>query len=172
MVDNSYLVSDSFIDEELKKLLDTLYEDIKLHPYYKNFVEAEKILDSSVNLRMKFLPNTRMKEAFKMEEKKTTLVNGKKFDYDVYSLDEYDYPLDEKLIAQSPADKRDQSRLLVMNRETGELKDQHFYDIVNYFRKGDVLVRNNTKVIPARLFGVKEETGAHVEVLLLKVVAM
>lgn len=108
-----------------------------------------------------------MKEAFKMEEKKTTLVNGKKFDYDVYSLDEYDYPLDEKLIAQSPADKRDQSRLLVMNRETGELKDQHFYDIVNYFRKGDVLVRNNTKVIPARLFGVKEETGAHVEVLLL-----
>lgn len=53
MVDNSYLVSDSFIDEELKKLLDTLYEDIKLHPYYKKFVEAEKILDSSVNLRMK-----------------------------------------------------------------------------------------------------------------------
>ncbi len=53
MVDNSYLVSDSFIDEELKKLLDTLYEDIKLHPYYKNFVEAEKILDSSVNLRLK-----------------------------------------------------------------------------------------------------------------------
>lgn len=95
------------------------------------------------------------------------IVNGKEFDYDVFNLDEYDYDLDESLIAQTPAEKRDCSRLLVLDKSNGDLKDKHFYDIVDYFHKGDVLVRNNTKVIPARLFGFKKETGAHVEVLLL-----
>ena len=91
----------------------------------------------------------------------------KEFGYNVYNLDEYDYYLPEELIAQSPSDKRDQSRLLVLNKDDGSLKDQHFYDILDYLQPGDVLVRNNTKVIPARLFGIKEETGAKVEVLLL-----
>ena len=91
------------------------------------------------------------------------------FDYDVYSLDSYDYFLPEELIAQSPSDKRDESHLLVMDRKTGELADEpRFKNIENYLHEGDVLVRNNTKVIPARLIGVKKETGARVEVLLLR----
>lgn len=90
------------------------------------------------------------------------------FDYDVYSLNSYDYYLPEELIAQSPSEKRDESRLLTMNRKTGELKDEKFFhNIINYLKPGDVLVRNNTKVIPARLFGIKKETNGHCEVLLL-----
>lgn len=81
---------------------------------------------------------------------------------------EFDFELPESLIAQHPLDDRTTSRLLVVHKNTGELEHKHFYDIVNYFKKGDVLVRNNTRVIPARLFGTKEETGAHVELLLLK----
>ncbi len=93
----------------------------------------------------------------------------KEFDYDVYSLDSYDYFLPEELIAQSPADRRDESRLLVMDRKTGEITDEpYFKNIENYLREGDVIVRNNTKVIPARLIGIKKETGAKVEVLLLR----
>ena len=80
----------------------------------------------------------------------------------------FDYYLPEELIAQEPSKVRDECRLLSVNRETKTYKDEHFYDIVKYFKKGDVLVRNNTKVIPARLFAVKEKTGAKVEVLLLK----
>ena len=80
----------------------------------------------------------------------------------------FDYYLPEELIAQSPAEKRDHSRLLVVNRETKTYEDKHFFDIVNYLNEGDVLVRNNTKVIPARLLGIKEVTGAHCELLLLK----
>lgn len=80
----------------------------------------------------------------------------------------FDYYLPEELIAQSPSKIRDECRLLSINRETKEYKDEHFYDIVKYFKKGDVLVRNNTKVIPARLFAIKDKTGAKVEVLLLK----
>lgn len=96
-------------------------------------------------------------------------MNTEGFDYDVYSLSSYDYYLPEELIAQSPADKRDESRLLVVNRKTGDLIDEkHFYEITHYLRPGDVLVRNNTKVIPARLLGEKKETHAHVEVLLLR----
>jgi S-adenosylmethionine:tRNA ribosyltransferase-isomerase len=91
----------------------------------------------------------------------------KEFGYNVYDLNEYDYNLPEELIAQTPSEKRDESRLLSLNRKTGEMKDQHFFDIVSYLHPGDVIVRNNTKVIPARLIGVKEETGARVEVLLL-----
>lgn len=82
--------------------------------------------------------------------------------------DDFDYYLPEELIAQTPIEKRDASRLLILDKDTGNLTDKHFYDIVDYLNPGDVLVRNNTKVIPARIFGVKDETGAHVEVLLLK----
>ena len=80
----------------------------------------------------------------------------------------FDFDLPEELIAQSPSSKRDESRLLLINKTKKSYTDGHFYDIIDYLHKGDVLVRNNTKVIPARLFGVKEETGAHVELLLLK----
>ena len=85
-----------------------------------------------------------------------------------YSVEQFDFYLPEELIAQSPSEIRDHSRLMVVNKKTGEIEHKHFYDIINYLKPGDVLVRNNSKVIPARLFGLKEETGAHVEVLLLK----
>ncbi len=81
---------------------------------------------------------------------------------------EFDYNLPQELIAQTPLKDRTTSRMLVVHKNSGELEDKHFFDIVDYFHAGDVLVRNNTKVIPARLFGTKEETGAHVEVLLLR----
>ncbi len=91
-----------------------------------------------------------------------------KFDYDVYSLSSYDYYLPDELIAQSPSEKRDESKLLTMNRMTGKIKDEEkFHNIINYLKEGDVLVRNNTKVIPARLFGIKKATNGHCEVLLL-----
>ena len=83
-------------------------------------------------------------------------------------LSEFDFNLPEELIAQTPLDKRDTSRLMVLNRENQTIEHKHFYDIIDYLKPGDVLVRNNTKVIPARLFGIKEETNGHVEVLLLK----
>ncbi len=89
------------------------------------------------------------------------------FNYDIFDINQYDYDLPEELIAQSPAEKRDFSKLLVLNRANKTYEDKFFYDIVDYIRPSDVLVRNNTKVIPARLFGVKEETNAHVELLLL-----
>ena len=82
--------------------------------------------------------------------------------------DDFDYYLPEELIAQTPLLKRDTSRLLVIDKKTGKYEDKHFYDIIDYLHEGDVLVRNNTKVIPARIFGIKQDTGAHVEVLLLK----
>ncbi len=81
---------------------------------------------------------------------------------------DFDYDLPQELIAQTPLLNRSASRLLVLNRETKEYEDHHFDEIVNYFKAGDVLVRNNTRVIPARLFGTKEETNGHVEMLLLK----
>ena len=80
----------------------------------------------------------------------------------------FDFYLPEELIAQKPSEKRDHSRLLAINKETKTYEDRVFYDIIDYLRPGDVLVRNNTKVIPARLIGVKEVTGANVELLLLK----
>lgn len=83
-------------------------------------------------------------------------------------ISEFDYDLPEELIAQTPLQKRDTSRLMVLDRKTRTIEDKHFYDILDYLHKGDILVRNNTKVIPARLYGIKEETGGHVEVLLLK----
>ena len=83
-------------------------------------------------------------------------------------LSEFDYNLPEELIAQTPLQKRDTSRLMVLNRKERTIEDKHFYDILDYLHAGDILVRNNTKVIPARLYGTKEETNGHVEVLLLK----
>lgn len=83
-------------------------------------------------------------------------------------ISEFDYDLPEELIAQTPLQKRDTSRLMVLNRKDETIEDKHFYDILDYLHEGDILVRNNTKVIPARLYGIKEETNGHVEVLLLK----
>ncbi len=80
----------------------------------------------------------------------------------------FDFYLPEELIAQRPADKRDESRLLAVNLSNQTFEDKHFFDIIDYLHPGDVLVRNNTKVIPARLLGIKEKTGAHCELLLLK----
>lgn len=83
-------------------------------------------------------------------------------------IDEFDYHLPEELIAQKPAEKRDASRLLVVHRSDDSIEHKHFYDILDYFNEGDCLVMNNSKVLPARLYGVKEETGAKVEFLLIK----
>lgn len=83
-------------------------------------------------------------------------------------MEDYNYSLDESLIAQKPIKDRSQSKLLVMNKYTGELKHQVFHDMIDFLKKGDVLVLNDTKVIPARLFGVKKSTKAHLEILLLK----
>lgn len=85
-----------------------------------------------------------------------------------YSVRQFDFDLPEELIAQSPSKIRDHSKLMVLNKKEKTIEHRHFYDILSYLKKGDVLVRNNSKVIPARLFGVKEQTNAHVEVLLLK----
>lgn len=82
--------------------------------------------------------------------------------------DDFDYYLPEELIAQTPLKKRDSSRLLVLDRKTGEIEHKHFTDIIDYLEEGDTLVLNDTKVLPARLIGTKEETGAVIEVLLLK----
>ena len=81
---------------------------------------------------------------------------------------DYYYDLPERLIAQDPLPDRSSSKLMFLDKHTGEYSHHHFYEIVDYLNEGDVLVLNNTKVIPARLYGVKEDTGAVVEVLLLK----
>ena len=81
---------------------------------------------------------------------------------------DFDYYLPEELIAQTPVYPRDSSRLLVYDREKDKIEHKHFFDVVDYLKEGDVLVRNNTKVIPARLLGIKEITGAKCELLLLK----
>ena len=83
-------------------------------------------------------------------------------------INDFDYNLPEELIAQTPAEKRDFSRLLVVHRNDGTVEHKHFYDIIDYLKEGDCLVLNNSKVLPARMFGVKEGTGAKVEFLLIK----
>ena len=83
------------------------------------------------------------------------------------NVEEFDYHLPESLIAQTPLKNRDQSRLLVLGRKTGNIAHKHFTDIMDYFEPGDTLVLNDTRVMPARLFGLKEETGAKVEMLML-----
>lgn len=83
-------------------------------------------------------------------------------------LEDFNYNLPEELIAQEPAESRDKSRLLVLHRDSGIIEHRQFRACVDYFRAGDVLVINNTKVLPARLMGIKDKTGARIEVMLLK----
>jgi len=82
-------------------------------------------------------------------------------------LEEFNYNLNESLIAQTPIEKRDESRLMILDKVTGEIEHKHFKDIINYLNKDDILVMNNTKVFPARLIGEKEKTKAVIELLLL-----
>lgn len=84
------------------------------------------------------------------------------------NINDFDYALPLELIAQHPADKRDASRLLVVHRDTGKTEHRCFHDILEYLNPGDCLVMNNSKVLPARLYGTKEKTGAKVEFLLIK----
>ncbi|WP_138268377.1 tRNA preQ1(34) S-adenosylmethionine ribosyltransferase-isomerase QueA [Anaerofustis stercorihominis] len=81
---------------------------------------------------------------------------------------DFDYNLPEELIAQTPIEKRDFSRLMVVNRNTKEIEHKHFYDLIDYLNEGDTLVLNNSRVFHARLFGIKEETGAKIETFVLK----
>ena len=81
---------------------------------------------------------------------------------------DFDFHLPEELIAQTPLEKRDASKLLIVNRETGEMQDKPFHPIIDMLEPGDALVMNDPRVLPARLYGQKEETGGHVELLLLK----
>ncbi|MFA5527086.1 MAG: tRNA preQ1(34) S-adenosylmethionine ribosyltransferase-isomerase QueA [Peptostreptococcales bacterium] len=83
-------------------------------------------------------------------------------------INDFNYELPEELIAQVPVAKRDESRLMVIDRSTGAIESKTFFDIVDYLEEGDCLVMNNSKVIPARIYGYKEETGAQVEFLLTK----
>ena len=82
--------------------------------------------------------------------------------------EDFDYKLPEELIAQHPADKRDFSRLMVVDRKTGKREDKHFYDIIDYLNEGDLLVMNDTRVIPARLFGHRKGKEEEIEVFLLE----
>ena len=83
-------------------------------------------------------------------------------------VEDFNYDLPEELIAQTPLEKRDSSRLLVLDKKTGEIEHKHFSDIIDYLEEGDTLVLNDTKVLPARLIGEKEDTHAVIEILLLK----
>ncbi|MCE4991895.1 tRNA preQ1(34) S-adenosylmethionine ribosyltransferase-isomerase QueA [Staphylococcus haemolyticus] len=83
------------------------------------------------------------------------------------NVEEFDYDLPESLIAQTPLKDRDQSRLLVLGRNSGNIEHKHFKDVIDYLETGDTLVLNDTRVMPARLFGLKEDTGAKVEMLML-----
>lgn len=83
-------------------------------------------------------------------------------------IDLFDFELPEELIAQTPLSNRDASRLMVLNKKTGEIRHETFRNIISYLRKGDCLVLNDTRVMPARLYGEKTDTGANIEVLLLK----
>ncbi len=83
-------------------------------------------------------------------------------------VEDFDYDLNEDLIAQTPIKDRDTSKLLVLDKKNGEIEHKHFYDIIDYLEKGDTLVLNDTKVLPARLIGEKTDTHAIIEILLLK----
>jgi S-adenosylmethionine:tRNA ribosyltransferase-isomerase len=82
--------------------------------------------------------------------------------------DDFDYELPEELIAQTPLEKRDNSKLMILDKNTGEIKHEKFYNIINYLNENDILVLNDTKVMPARIIGEKEDTKAVIELLLLK----
>ena len=84
------------------------------------------------------------------------------------TVEDFNYDLPEGLIAQTPLKKRDESRLMVLDKKTGDIEHKHFKDIISYLEAGDTLVLNDTKVLPARLYGEKEDTCAAIEVLLLK----
>lgn len=84
------------------------------------------------------------------------------------NINDYNYDLPESFIAQTPLQNRSESKLMLMNKENGNIEHAKFYNIKDYLNKGDVLVLNNTKVLPARLYGKKEDTGANIEILLLK----
>ncbi len=84
------------------------------------------------------------------------------------NINDYNYELDESFIAQKPIHNRSESKLMIMNKITGEIEHTRFYNIKNYLNKGDVLVLNNTKVLPARIYGKKIDTDANIELLLLK----
>jgi S-adenosylmethionine:tRNA ribosyltransferase-isomerase len=84
------------------------------------------------------------------------------------NVKDFDYDLPEELIAQDPLEDRSSSRLMILDKTTGQIRHHRFFEIPRYLKPGDCLVLNNTKVIPARLFGVKEGTGAQIEILLLK----
>ena len=83
-------------------------------------------------------------------------------------IDEFDYELPKELIAQTPAEQRDSCRMMVLDRKTGAIEHRHFYDVLDYLNEGDCLVLNDSRVIPARMYGTKESTGAHIELLLIK----
>ena len=83
-------------------------------------------------------------------------------------VSDFDFYLPEELIAQCPLKERDSSRFMVVDRKTGEIEHKVFHDVIDYLEKGDTLVLNNTRVMPARLIGEKEETGGKIEFLLLK----
>ena len=83
-------------------------------------------------------------------------------------LDDFDYELPKELIAQTPSEKRDECRLMVLNRNNKSVEHRHFYDILDYLNPGDCLVLNDSRVIPARIFGTKKGTGAHIEILIIK----
>jgi S-adenosylmethionine:tRNA ribosyltransferase-isomerase len=82
--------------------------------------------------------------------------------------EDFDFELPERLIAQTPIKNRDESKMLVLDKKTGNIEHKHFNEIINYLEKGDTLVLNDTKVMPARLYGVKEQTDALIEILMLK----
>ena len=84
------------------------------------------------------------------------------------NVSEFNFNLPQELIAQEPLEERSSSRLLVLDKNTGAIEHKNFRDLLSYLKKGDCLVINDTKVIPARLYGIKEQTEAKVEVLLLK----
>jgi S-adenosylmethionine:tRNA ribosyltransferase-isomerase len=83
-------------------------------------------------------------------------------------LSEFDFDLPEELVANYPSENRDESRLMVLHRETGEIEHKLFKDVIDYFSEGDVMIMNNTRVFPARMYGNKEKTGAKIEVFLLR----
>ena len=83
-------------------------------------------------------------------------------------IEDFDYLLPEELIAQNPLEKRDDCKLMVLDRKTKSIEHRHFYDILDYVNPGDCLVLNDSRVIPARMYGIKEGTGAHIELLLIK----
>ena len=83
-------------------------------------------------------------------------------------LDDFDYELPKELIAQVPSEKRDECRLMVLNRSKKTVEHRHFYDILDYLNPGDCLVLNDSRVIPARMYGIKQGTGAHIEILIIK----